>query len=81
MQKSFIILFSCIIILVSGCSLFGEIPWGKSRVSFVLPEIAGTDSPNELIYIDLNSDNPVYIMYLWKMDTMKLIWIKMEPIF
>ena len=50
------------IFLLFGCSLFegnNAVPPGKSRVSFVLPEASDTDSPNELIYINLNSDNPV----------------------
>ncbi len=54
-------LFMCIYFSVSfiGCSLLGGIPWGKSRVSFVLPEVTDTNSANELIYINLISNNPV----------------------
>ena len=62
MKRFLIILIFNIVILLNSCSLFegsNAVPPGKSRVSFTLPDTSDTSSPNELIYIDLNSDNPV----------------------
>ena len=62
MKRLFLTFGLIFIFLLLGCSLFegsNAVPPGKSRVSFVLPDASETESPNELIYIDLNSSTPV----------------------
>ena len=61
MKRILLVTILLLFILLFGCSPINEsdaIPYNKSRVSFTLPATTGSNTPNELIYIDINADNP-----------------------